>query len=149
MHTIKNLNRYLAEVQADFQLIQQDQPIYTAQDAKKYFDMKKSAATFILQNEKELLACIVSVNHGRLNFEAIKEQFGYAKLKMADRRKLEEKTGYKAGAIPLIGHGLPCIFDDNLLAFDYIYGGTGDELVTLKIRPEDVKRLNNIIRPLE
>jgi prolyl-tRNA editing enzyme YbaK/EbsC (Cys-tRNA(Pro) deacylase) len=80
-----------------------------------------------------------------LDFEAMKRQFGYSKLKMADRRKVEQQIGYRVGAIPLIGHDLPCIFDDSLLKYDYIYGGTGDELVTLKIKPQDVKRLNNVI----
>jgi len=55
-------------------------------------------------------------------------------------------TGYKAGSIPLIGHNLPCVFDDCLLDYDYIYGGSGDELHTLKIAPNDVMRLNNIIK---
>ncbi|MDF2804802.1 MAG: YbaK/prolyl-tRNA synthetase associated region [Anaerocolumna sp.] len=145
MYTVKDLEQYLSEVQADFQLIKQDRPIHAAQDAKGYYDIEKSAPTFILQNDNGLLACILSINRGRLDFEAMKRQFGYSKLKMADRRKVEQQIGYRVGAIPLIGHDLPCIFDDSLLKYDYIYGGTGDELVTLKIKPQDVKRLNNVI----
>lgn len=38
-----------------------------------------------------------------------------------------------------------CIFDESLLAFNYVYGGTGDPLTTLKIAPGDVKRLNKVI----
>lgn len=145
MYTVKDLEQYLSEVQADFQLIKQDKPIHAAQDAKGYYDIEKSAPTFILQNDNGLLACIISINRGRLDFEAMKRQFGYSKFKMADRRKVEQQIGYRVGAIPLIGHDLPCIFDDSLLKYDYIYGGTGDELVTLKIKPQDVKRLNNVI----
>lgn len=145
MYTVKDLEQYLSEAQADFQLIKQDRPIHAAQDAKGYYDIEKSAPTFILQNDNGLLACILSINRGRLDFEAMKRLFGYSKLKMADRGKVEQQISYRVGAIPLIGHDLPCIFDDSLLKYDYIYGGTGDELVTLKIKPQDVKRLNNVI----
>ena len=49
---------------------------------------------------------------------------------------------------PLIGHGLPCIFDEKLLEFDSIFGGTGNEWVTLKISSKDVRRLNHIVASL-
>jgi len=148
MDTVKDLERYLSRAQADFELIEQEKPFYTVQDAAGYFPIEKSAPTFILQTEHGLLACIVSIARGRLNFEELKKQFGYSKLKMADRGAIEKQTGYKAGSIPLIGHHLPCIFDDHLLKFNYVYGGTGDEFVTLKIAPQDVKRLNNIVHCL-
>ncbi len=141
MHTLKDLDQYLSEAHADFQMIKQDKPIHAAQDAKGYYDIEKAAPVFILENENGLLACIISISRGRLDFEAMKRQFCFSKLKMADRRKVEKQIGYNVGAIPLIGHALPCIFDDSLLKYDYIYGGTGDELVTLKIKPQDVKRL--------
>lgn len=54
-------------------------------------------------------------------------------------------TGYQAGAVPLIGHNLPCVLDNDLLENDFIYGGSGDEHHTLKIAPGDVLRLNNVI----
>ena len=62
-----------------------------------------------------------------------------------NRNKIEKITGYKVGSIPPIGHELPCIFDDKLLNFNYVYAGTGDELITLKINPNDIKRLNKVI----
>ncbi len=79
----------------------------------------------------------------------MKIQLGYSKLKMASADKIEKQTGYKVGSIPIIGTNLPCIFDNRLLEFDYIYGGTGDELITLKINPHDVKRLNSVIHYLD
>ncbi|CQR55501.1 hypothetical protein [Paenibacillus riograndensis] len=35
--------------------------------------------------------------------------------------------------------------DNRLLSMDYIYGGSGDELHTLKIAPAEVVRLNRIL----
>lgn len=68
---------------------------------------------------------------------------------MAGKEKVQRSTGYAVGAIPLIGLRLPCIFDERLLTYDYVYGGTGDERVTLKIVPYDVKRLNPVVHVLE
>ena len=143
--TVKELEAFLRDNNADFELLKQDKPILSAADAAAYYPVEKAAPTFVLQTEDGLIGCLVSVNSGRLDFETLKQKFGYTKLKMADKKKIESQTGYEVGAIPLIGLGLPCLFDNALLAYDYIYGGAGDELVTLKIAPQDVMRLNKII----
>ena len=143
--TVKELEAFLRENNADFELLKQDKPILSAADAAAYYPVEKAAPTFVLQTEDGLIGCLVSVNSGRLDFETLKQKFGYTKLKMADKKKIESQTGYEVGTIPLIGLGLPCLFDNALLAYDYIYGGAGDELVTLKIAPQDVMRLNKII----
>ena len=53
------------------------------------------------------------------------------------------------GSIPLVGLGLPCLFDRKLLRHDYVYGGTGDELKTLKIAPEALLKVDEIIGMLD
>lgn len=145
MYSVQELEAVLRRAPADFELIRQEAPILSAADAAPYYDVRKAAPTFILQTEGGLIACTLSANRGRMDFEAMKERFGFAKLKMADRKKVLRETGYEVGTIPLVGHGLDCIFDDALLEYDYVYGGTGDALVTLKIAPGDVKALNRII----
>lgn len=144
MYSLQELEHLLRNAGAKFDLINQNKPILSVKDAEEYYDIEKAAPTFILESEEGMLACIVSGNRGKLDFDTIKEKLGFSKLKMAERGKVRKQLGYDVGSIPLIGHDLPCIFDDLLLRYDYIYGGTGDELVTLKINPLDVKRLNLI-----
>lgn len=143
--TIQELDAFLGENGADFELLKQDKPILSASDAAAYYPLDKAAPTFVLQTEDGLIGCITSVNSGKLDFEDLKRKFSYTKLKMADRKKIKSQTGYEIGAIPLIGHGLACLFDNALLKHDYIYGGSGDAMITLKITPQDVKNLNTII----
>ena len=145
MVSIARLVEILRSAGADFELIRQDRPIRSAKDAEEYYPAEKAAPTLVLQSESGLIACIVSANRGRLDFGFMKQQFGFSKLKMASADKVQQQTGYQVGAIPLVGLELPCIFDESLLQFDYIYGGSGDELLTLKIRPADVKKINQII----
>ena len=143
--TVEALYAFLRENGADFELLRQDKAILSAADAAAYYPAEKSAPAFILQTDDGLIGCIASVNSGRLDLEVLKQKFGYAKLKMADKKKTRNQTGYEAGSIPLIGLKLPCLFDNTLLKYDYIYGGTGNELVTLKIAPHNVISLNSII----
>ncbi|MNC30304.1 YbaK / prolyl-tRNA synthetases associated domain protein [compost metagenome] len=149
MLALEELAQYLQQNDSNFEIIAHLAPIHSTQDAEQYFDIKQAAPTLILQTNLGLTALIASSQRGRLDFNCLKQAFGYTKLKMADKKAVVECTGYYPGAIPLIGHGLPCIFDKSLLALDYIYGGSGDELHTLKIAPADVIRLNIVISFLE
>ncbi|WP_127531827.1 aminoacyl-tRNA deacylase [Paenibacillus kobensis] len=145
MLTLNELQAYLQENNSDFELIAHETPIQSTQDAAKYFDIEKAAPTLVIQTENGLLALIVSSNRGRVDLKTLAEQLGFAKVKMADRTKVQELTGYQAGAIPFIGHQLPCVVDERLLGYDYIFGGSGDECTTLKIAPSDVVRLNRVV----
>jgi prolyl-tRNA editing enzyme YbaK/EbsC (Cys-tRNA(Pro) deacylase) len=145
---LQELRNFLENNNSNFEILAHNTPIISTQDAAKYFDIDKAAPTFIMDTEQGLVAFIISSKRGKVDFKAMKQSLGFSKLKMADRRKVQKMTGYATGTIPLIGHNLPCVFDDCLLDFDYIYGGSGNELHTLKIVPNDVIRLNNIIKQI-
>lgn len=146
---IKEIETYLKERNIQYEIIRQDKPILSALDAEGYYPVEKSAPTFVLQTENGLIGCITSIQNGRLDFEKMKLQFGYSKLKMADRKKIQSQTGYSVGSIHLVGLGLPCLFDKKLLEHDFVYGGTGNELLTLKIAPTELLKANEIIGMFE
>lgn len=146
---IKEIETYLKERNIQYEIIRQDKPILSALDAEGYYPVEKSAPTFVLQTENGLIGCITSIQNGRLDFEKMKLQFGYSKLKMADRKKIQSQIGYSVGSIPLVGLGLPCLFDKKLLEHDFVYGGTGNELLTLKIAPTELLKANEIIGMFE
>ena len=146
MYSMIDLRNFLENNNSDFEILAHNTPIISTQDAAKYFDIEKAAPTFIMETDLGLVAFIISSKRGKINFKEMKEKLGFSELKMADREKVQKITGYSTGAIPLIGHKLPCVFDDCLLDYDYIYGGSGDELQTLKITPNDVMYLNNVIK---
>ena len=144
MLTMTELFDYLTEQKADFTILAHPKPSQSLQDAGEYFEPQKSVPTFILDDGVGPIALFSSSGRGRLDLKKIAEKLNVSKLKMADRRNVFKLTGYEAGAISLIGLSLPCIFDERLLTFDYLYGGSGDPLHTLKICPLDVKRLNHV-----
>ena len=143
--TRRELEDYLSRQGANFELIEQDEPIISTQDAAQYYDVQYAAPALVVQTERGLMLLIASARRGRLDFKGIGTELGLSKLKLADRKKAEAATGYRVGAIPLVGTNLPCIFDDKLLENEFIYGGSGDEYYTLKIAPKDVKALNRVL----
>ncbi len=142
---VDEIEAFLKANHADFELLRQEKPIRSAADAAGYYPVAQAAPMFVLQTEQGLIGCIASINSGRLDLAVLKQRFGYGKLKLADPKKILAQTGYQAGSVPLVGLGLPCLFDNALLKYDYVYGGTGDELATLKIAPKDLTWLNQII----
>lgn len=143
MLTIPQLTQYLQDKQASFEIIEHTSPILSVKDAEKYFDSSKAVPVFIMKTEKEFLALIISARRGRMDFKQMGKNLGYTKFKMADRDEITRVTGYEAGAIPLIGHELPCLMDKQLLKLDFLYGGSGDVYHTLKITPQDIVRLTS------
>ena len=146
---ISEIKEVLDEANCCYEIIEQDKPILSALDAEGFYPVEKAAPTYVLQTENGLIGCITSMKNGRLDFEKLKTQLGFEKLKMADRKKVEKQTGNLIGCIPLVGLGIPCIFDKKLLCHDFVYGGTGDELLTLKINPKDLIKVNEIIGMFE
>lgn len=142
---IKRLIELLQNQNIDFEIIEHDKPIITLADAAKYFPIEKSVPTLIAQTDRGLIALFVSSSYGRVDFAGIKERFGFQKIKMADRKQIEIQTGYEAGEIPLVGLTIPCIMDKKLFQYDFVYGGTGNSMFTLKISPNSIANLNDII----
>ena len=139
----------LREKKVKYELIEQDKPIRSALDAVGYYPVEKAAPTFVLETENGLIGCITSFQNGKIDFNRLKSQFGFRKLKMSNSQRVKEQTGFEVGSVPLVGLGLPCLFDRKLLAFDFVYGGTGNELITLKIAPSDLLLVNEIIGQFE
>ena len=130
--TISEIKEILDEANCCYEIIEQDKLILSALDAEGFYPVEKAAPAYILQTETGLIGCITSMQNGRLDFEKLKTKLGFKKLKMADRKKIEKQTGYLTGCIPLVGLGIPCVFDKKLLCHDFVYGGTGNALFTLK-----------------
>jgi len=141
---IDDISTILKQNNADYELVHQDKPIRSATDASGYYDVSKSAPTILLETDKGLIAYIKSVNSENIDFSFLKQALNCKQLKMANPKVIKELLGYEIGSIPLVGLELTTIFDNTLLNFDYVYGGTGDLYTTLKIAPEDIKKINSI-----
>lgn len=135
----------LDENKADYEVIRQDKPIRSVKDAEGYYDVSKAAPTIVLETDRGLVAYIKSANSGKISFPKLRQVLGCTEIKLASPDSVRQKLGCDVGSVPIVGLSLPTVFDDSLLAFDYVYGGIGDVYLTLRIAPADVKRLNCVI----
>ena len=142
MLILDELSKLLTESECNYEIIEHDKPILKADDADEYFDSSKAAPVFIIKTDNGFYALIVSNQQDRIDFKKLALDSGFSKITLADKSDVLKVTGYEVGAVPLIGHNLPCLFDSKLLNFTYIYGGTGDKFHTLKIAPQDIVRIN-------
>ncbi|GIG27390.1 aminoacyl-tRNA deacylase [Cellulomonas denverensis] len=88
------------------------------------------------------VAVILSAGRGRLELAAAWVAAGAESLVLADPATVRAATGFEVGAVPLVGHGLPVVFDRRLLELAQVYGGSGDPLHTLAIAPADLERIS-------
>jgi prolyl-tRNA editing enzyme YbaK/EbsC (Cys-tRNA(Pro) deacylase) len=142
---IADLKQLLTDQNADFEVLTHDKPIHSKQDALGYFKLEETAPTLILETENGYLALIISGEREKVNFRQLKKLTNSKKLQLANPDLMQETMNLKAGQIPLIGHQLPCIIDKKLFNYSYVYGGTGDLFHTLKIKPDDLVKANQVI----
>lgn len=143
---LETLRSMLDQQKVDYEILSHNRPLLSRGDAARVFDLIKAAPVFILEADGELMAFLASAARGRIDLKALRRDVGYADLRPADESELLVRTGCAPGRVPLVGHGLPVIFDEVLLRHDYVYGKTGDVLHTLKIRPLDLMRVCNVVK---
>jgi prolyl-tRNA editing enzyme YbaK/EbsC (Cys-tRNA(Pro) deacylase) len=146
---MENLRTILNNNQVDFEILRNEKPILTVSDAKGVYEMNETAPTIIIKSEKGYFALLLSGDRGRIDFKQIKKILQCKNVRMTSKEEVFEMIGFEAGSVPLIGHGLPCVLDQHLLKYPYVYGGVGDANFTLKINPRDLVKVNNIVAEID
>lgn len=152
MNHLESVRRLCREAGCRHRIIAHERPILAAKDAEGLFDLARAAPVYVLESARTgLVAAVLSMARGRPGpplLSVLEEALDARDLRMARTAALRA-AGLEPGRVPLVGHGLPCVFDALLLEHEYIYGGTGDPLYTLEVAPEDVRRVNTVILTLE
>ena len=66
------------------------------------------------------------------------------KLTPVKYKRVYDITGFEPGNIPLFGLNFPCLFDEALLRYPLVYGGSGQENLTLAVDPRALLALHQI-----
>ncbi|MED0659380.1 MULTISPECIES: aminoacyl-tRNA deacylase [Bacillus] len=148
---MENLITFLQENEVQFEIMYHENPIRTAQEGAAYFGIEigQTAPTLILKSEKGYFAMIISGGRRRVNLEEVSEILGCNQLKLAKPKEIKQITGYTVGSVPLVGLSMPCILDRNIFRYPFIYGGTGEPTSTLKITPNALEKLNQVVALLD
>ncbi|MGE5379807.1 MAG: aminoacyl-tRNA deacylase [Methylocystaceae bacterium] len=144
---IKNLRAALDECNFKFELIPQDHQIKTAQEGADYFGIAigQTAPTLVLKTDQGYFALIVSGDRGNTDFQEVAALLNCSKVKLASPKEVLKVTGCLPGNVSMVKLTLPCIIDQRLKRYPFIYGGTGIENLTLKIDPKALEFLNQTV----
>ena len=143
--TILELKQRLQTENVDFEILYHEKPIKSRIDALKYFKLEETAPTLIVKTESGMLALIISGDREKIDMEMIREKLGCNEIKLADKTEILQKLGMKTGEVAMVGHGLPCLIDNRIFQYEYIFGGAGNAHYTLKIKPEHLEKVNQVI----
>ncbi|MDO9492898.1 aminoacyl-tRNA deacylase [Acetobacterium sp.] len=147
--TIEEFKSLLNNSDVDYEILQNEKPILTVNDAIGIYEISETAPTIIIKSEKGYFALLLSGDRERIDFKQIKKILICKNVRMARAEEVLETIGYEAGNVPLVGHHLPCVLDQHLLNYRYVYGGVGDANFTLKINPRDLIKVNDIVAEID
>ena len=140
----------LDEKSIGYELIYTPEPILSVKDGVRILAIEagQTAPTLILNSDSGFYAAIVSGARGKLDFKLLAKLLGCQRVELATKKDVQAAIGFTPGQVPLTGHGLPCILDQILLKYDFVYGGTGQGAVTLKIKPQALYAVNRVVAEL-
>jgi prolyl-tRNA editing enzyme YbaK/EbsC (Cys-tRNA(Pro) deacylase) len=127
-----------------FELLENRVRIRSASEGAAYWgiELGATAPALILHAQGRFLLLVVSGAVQKVDFAALGLETGEEGMRLAASAEIQERFGLKPGEVPLFGLGLKTLVDRKLLAYDFIYGGSGDPFRTLKIAPGALLVLN-------
>jgi len=145
------LETILQEYKVTYEIIHHAGTIRTAKEGAALLGIEigQTAPTLVLRSDNEFFGLILSGARGRVDLDKISNILDSQNLKMATPEEVKQVTGCTVGSVPLVGHSLPCVIDRMLSRHPYVYGGTGSPTSTLKIKPTDLERVNQVMAYFE
>lgn len=100
--------------------------------------------TLVFASPDGNLVIAIANGTGRVDRQKLAVIAGVAKLSFAPPELVLESTGYPPGGVAPVGlpENAPVIVDPSVLEWDEVYGGAGTDLHMMRIRTDDLVRLN-------
>ncbi len=146
MLSVKDLEDYLRSKGVFFE-INIHEETYSASKASEVLGVGIEniikSLLFINENDEPIL--VIVTGNRRVNQSKLAKMLNFKKLRLARADEVIEHTGYEAGGLPPVGHKkrIRVIIDEEVMNKEFVYGGGGVVNTTLKIKPQDILRLNN------
>lgn len=141
-----NLKQFLIENKVWYRFIEKPETIHTSDAAKvANVDLNKLTKSLILiSQEKELILAIIP-GDCRLEISELEKFLRIKKLRLIPFNEAEKYSGYLPGATPPVGHKrkMKVVIDQKLLRYSTIFGGGGTRDKLVKLKTQDVIKLND------
>lgn len=97
------------------------------------------AKSIVLVVDGEPIVCVASGEH-RIDLDRVCDAVDCAEARPATPAEVRAATGFAVGGVPPLGHGLPVLFDEALLAFDTVWAAGGDGHTIFRTDPRELVR---------
>lgn len=145
--TTERVAAFIADHSLDAEIIFTPDGVPTVERAAEALNVavEQIIKTLVFTNSQGWLVIAIACGTGRVDRSKLAQEAGSAKLKFASAPVVLDTTGYPPGGVAPID--LPndaiVIVDERVAAQSVVYGGSGTDLHMMRIRVEDVIRLNN------
>ena len=95
------------------------------------------AKSIVFVMDGEPVVVVASGRH-RIDRDKVCVALDCAEGRMASGDEVRAATGFPAGGVPPIGHGLPVVFDTALLEYEVIYAAGGDGNTLFEVAPRQL-----------
>ena len=141
------LEQFIREHGLDAEVLRLGVKVRTVEQAARALSVPKDQiikSILLIVDESTPVLAIVGGDK-RVDFRAVAKLVGASKVRMAKPEEVLRVCGYVVGGLPPVGHKKPIatIIDEGVMEKPYVFGGGGTDECLLRIRPEDIKRLQH------
>jgi len=92
------------------------------------------AKSIVFVADGDPVVCIASGRH-RIDQDRLAEALDVAEVRQAAADEVRAATGFAIGRVPPFGHGLPVVFDEQLLHHEQVWAAAGDSHSLFRVDP--------------
>ena len=142
---IEEVKRFLQDNKFPDQIMEHEQSTATVEKAAETLGVEeKLIAKTLTLNLKDRHLILVTRGDARIDNKKFKNTFN-KKARMLKQEEVEEITGHPVGGVCPFGlrNPIDIYLDVSLKEFDYIYPAAGAANASIKITPEELKRISD------
>ncbi len=129
-----------------FQLKKFEKPAHHANQAAGLVNCPIGAVVkslVLIHPDRDFFLIVLVSGKNKLDFETIARLVG-TKVKLADPKVVFEMTGFEVGAVPPFGveGKFQTLIDEDLMAYDYVWGAAGSQTTLIGMTPADLKMIS-------
>ena len=124
------------ELGLDVQVQRLEDPTHTVREAAEAVGCGEGeiAKSIVFVCDGEPVVCVASGRH-RVDEDKLAEAFDCAEVRQASADEVRAATGCVVGGVPPVGHGLPVVMDEDLLAHEQVWAAAGDPHSLFRVDP--------------
>src|SRR5919109_812522 len=117
----------VCELKLDMHIQRLEESTRTVSDAARAVGCEEGeiAKSIVFVADGEPVVCVASGGH-RIDADKLAEALDVAEVRQAGPDEVRAATGFPIGGVPPVGHGLPVVFDEELLRHERVWAAAGD-----------------------